>query len=55
MPACVEACEKAQQKALCFGNLNDANSDVSMLIRDSSVKRLREGLGTEPKVYYVGL
>jgi tetrathionate reductase subunit B len=54
-PACVEACEKINQRALSFGNLNDARSDVSTLIRDNSVKRLREGLGTEPKVYYIGL
>ena len=55
IPACVEACERIHQKALRFGNLNDARSDVSKLIRDNSVKRLREGLGTEPKVYYIGL
>ena len=54
-PACVEACEQIHQKALWFGNLNDARSDVSALIHDNSVKRLREGLGTEPKVYYIGL
>jgi tetrathionate reductase subunit B len=54
-PACVEACERIHAGALHVGNLNDANSDVSTLIRDNSVKRLREGLGTEPKVYYVGL
>ena len=53
--ACVEACEKVHQNALVFGNLNDEQSDVSKLIRDNSVKRLREGLGTAPKVYYIGL
>ena len=54
-PACVNACEKAGIGALTVGNLNDSASDVSVLIRDNSVKRLREGLGTEPKVYYIGL
>jgi tetrathionate reductase subunit B len=54
-PACVEACEKAGIGALSVGNLNDPASNVSRLIRDNSVKRLRDGLGTEPKVYYIGL
>ena len=54
-PACVEACEKVNAKALHVGNLNDANSNVSTLVRSHSVKRLREGLGTEPKIYYIGL
>jgi tetrathionate reductase subunit B len=54
-PACVQACEQAHHGALQFGNLNDANSGVSALIHDNSVKRLREGLGTQPKVYYIGL
>jgi tetrathionate reductase subunit B len=54
-PACVAACEQIHQKALYFGNLNDPQSEVSRLIHDNPVKRLREGLGTEPKVYYIGL
>ncbi len=54
-PACVEACEKANVKALCVGDLNDPESDVSRLIAGSSVRRIREDLGTEPKVYYIGL
>jgi tetrathionate reductase subunit B len=54
-PACVEACENVKAKALHVGDLNDANSNVSTLIGSHSVKRLREGLGTEPKVYYIGL
>lgn len=54
-PACVEACEGVNAGALRLGNLNDPDSDVSKLISSNSVKRLREGLGTEPKVYYIGL
>ena len=54
-PACVEACEKVQAKALLVGNLNDPNSEISTLIGNHPVKRLREDLGTEPKVYYIGL
>ena len=55
MPACVEACGKAGAGALMVGNLNDPDSDVSRLISGNTVKRIREDLGTEPKVYYIGL
>jgi molybdopterin-containing oxidoreductase family iron-sulfur binding subunit len=54
-PACVEACEKIKVKALHFGDLNDPGSEVSDLVANTPAKRLREDLGTEPKVYYVGL
>jgi len=54
-PACVEACEKVQAKALVIGNLNDPNSEISTLLRNHPVKRLREELGCEPKVFYIGL
>ena len=55
MPACVEACQKINAGALFVGDLNDPASDVSKLIASNPVKRLRESLGTEPKVYYIGL
>jgi molybdopterin-containing oxidoreductase family iron-sulfur binding subunit len=51
-PACVEACTKG---ALAVGDLDDSGSDVSRLIATNAVKRIREDLGTEPKVYYIGL
>jgi len=54
-PACVEACEKINVKALYVGDLSDAASDVSRLIASNPTKRIREDLGTEPKVYYIGL
>jgi molybdopterin-containing oxidoreductase family iron-sulfur binding subunit len=54
-PACVEACEKSQAKALIVGNLNDPSSEIATTIRNHPVKRLREELGTEPKVFYLGL
>jgi molybdopterin-containing oxidoreductase family iron-sulfur binding subunit len=53
-PACVEACEKAGG-ALIFGDLNDPGSEISRLIEENAVKRLREDFGTKPKVYYIGL
>ena len=54
LPACVETCQGIAG-ALTIGDLNDPRSDVSRLIADNPVKRLREDLGTEPKVYYIGL
>lgn len=54
-PACVTACENVGAGAIRVGNMNDSNSDVSRLIAEKPVKRLREDLGTNPKVYYIGL
>ena len=54
-PACVAACERAGPAAICVGDLNDPTSEVARLITKHSPKRIREDLGTEPKVYYVGL
>jgi len=55
MPACVDICGRIDRKALMFGDLNDPESEVAALISENSVKRLRESLGTEPSVYYIGL
>ncbi len=41
--------------ALVVGDLNDPQSDASRLISSNSVKRIKEDLGTEPKVCYIGL
>jgi tetrathionate reductase subunit B len=54
IPACVEACRQ-KTGALSFGDLNDPDSEVSRLIADNPIKRLRADLGTEPKVFYIGL
>ena len=55
MPACVEACGNKGGGALFVGDLNNTDSDVSRLIASGEVKRIREDLGTEPKVFYIGL
>ena len=50
-PACVEACKNG---ALVVDDMNNP-SEVSKLIANNAVKRIREDLGTEPKVHYIGL
>jgi Fe-S-cluster-containing dehydrogenase component len=50
LPYCVERCPA---KARIFGDLNDPNSKVNEILSKYPPKRLREHLGTEPKVYYV--
>jgi len=50
VPACVEACPAV---AMTFGDLSDADSEVSALARSRRAFRLLEDLGTEPKVIYL--
>jgi len=54
-PACVSACEQQGAGALLFGDLNDADSEVSRVVAGNQARGLREDLGTHPKVYYTGL
>ena len=50
-PACVVACTYG---ARLFGDLNDPDSPVSVALRNNpEAYRLREELGTEPRVYYL--
>jgi Fe-S-cluster-containing dehydrogenase component len=49
-PACVVACPMG---ARTFGDLNDPDSKVSKLLANNSSFRLKEDLGTEPRVYYL--
>jgi len=55
LPACVEACKKTGADAIQVGDMNDPESNVAKLIDTHAVKRIREDLGTEPKVHYIGL
>jgi molybdopterin-containing oxidoreductase family iron-sulfur binding subunit len=55
LPACVEACAAAGPGAIAVGDLNDPDSIVSQLIARHPVKRIRDDLGTDPKVHYIGL
>lgn len=54
-PVCVEACAEVGANAIKVGNLKDPTNEVAKLIATNPVKRRREDLGTEPKVYYIGL
>jgi Fe-S-cluster-containing dehydrogenase component len=51
----VEACEALGPAALAVGDLNDPGDPVAKAVATRSVKRLKEDLGTRPKVYYEGL
>jgi Fe-S-cluster-containing dehydrogenase component len=49
-PACVVACPVG---ARLFGDLNNPNSNVSKLLHGRTSYRLRDDLGTSPRVYYL--
>ena len=50
LPACTTTCIG---RATYFGDANDTESLVSDLIGSPNVMRLKEELGTEPRVYYL--
>jgi Fe-S-cluster-containing dehydrogenase component len=50
LPACTTTCIG---RATYFGDANDPGSLVSELIAAGNVTRLKEELGTEPRVYYL--
>lgn len=49
MPACVEA----SNGAIAFGDLADPESEVRKLLKENFTIRRKQGLGTEPSVYYI--
>ncbi|HOX24518.1 MAG TPA: 4Fe-4S dicluster domain-containing protein [Candidatus Krumholzibacteria bacterium] len=51
-PACVLTCPR---EARLFGDLNDPQSKLSVLLRQRPYRLLKPELGTHPKCYYLGL
>ena len=54
-PACVEACPGKNGKAMVFGDLNDANSEISKRLKQFGGKQIRADLGLNPGVRYQGI
>lgn len=50
LPACVTAC---RQKALVFGDIKDANSEIRRALNSGFSLRRRPELGTGPQVHYI--
>lgn len=50
LPYCVEVCPA---NARIFGDLDDPDSEVNALIGKYHTSRLREDMGTEPRVFYI--
>ena len=49
LPACVEA----SNGAITFGDLRDSDSEIRNVLRNNYTIRRKQGLGTEPAVYYI--
>lgn len=52
LPACVENCTGG---ARIYGDLNDANSEISMLVKQYKPEGLSPEFGVKPQVLYIGL
>ena len=49
-PACVQACK---EKALVFGDLENPQSEIRLLLGKQFNLRRRANLGTQPQIYYI--
>ena len=55
VPACAEAVNRDGRKAILFGDLNDADSEISRRLRELGATELRADLGLDNGVRYRGL
>ena len=55
IPACVEACNKAEHGAMVFGDLNDSNSDIAKRLSSEASTEIRADLGLDLGVRYQGI
>lgn len=54
-PACVTVCSEKGNAAMVFGDMNDPESAPSKLVREGRTERVRADLGTNPRIFYLGL
>jgi len=54
-PACVEACDRDGGKAMLFGDLNDASTDIHRRLRSEPSRQVRADLALNTGVRYQGL
>ncbi len=55
VPACAEAVNRGDRKAILFGNLNDPQSEISQRLRQLGALKLRADMGLNPGIRYQGL
>ena len=55
IPACVEACNAENHKAMFFGDLNDPESDISKELTRNGGEQIRADLGLNTGVRYQGI
>jgi len=55
IPACVEACNADDHKAMIFGDINNPNSDISVALKTYGGKQLRPDLKLNTAVHYQGM
>jgi len=51
-PACIDACTSDGGKAMLFGDLNDANSEISKRVATYATRQIRADLGLDPGIRY---
>ncbi len=55
VPACVEACAERGAGAMLFGDLKDGTSEIAKRVAAFPTTRVRDDLGLDTGVYYIGV